>query len=351
MNLIEAKEANVTVNYLDADGNVLQSAKTLTDKDVDSTVTETAPAIEGYTVDQSSKSITVAKDNNVITFTYTKDAPVQTVDTSAVSAKIVELVNAYRQQNGLTVLATDANLQAGSQARTADESNAVNTSGNISSADHNMADGRDFTYEPHLQQFGSTTLGENLAVTNGSTVDEVAQNAFDQWKNSPAHNAIMLNAGMTHTGVSVQQLNNGQFIALQDFGSKVDDTAWDANDFNSASTSSLGYTAQDIQNDLMIADGPTLSAGTGNYYIGNHVFKTMDDYENWVYDMGFGTHTTDKESAIDASIWTKGGVGAKMNGALIIDSKTGKSIGVIPYISNMDKPASDYISAGATSWY
>lgn len=338
-------KANVTVNYLDADGNVLQSAKTLTDQVVGSTVTETAPAIKGYTVDQSSKSLEVAKDNNVINFTYTEDAPVQTVDTSAVPAKIVELVNAYRQQNGLTVLATDANLRAGSQARVADESNAVNTSGDISSADHNMADGRDFTYEPHLQQFGSTTLGENLAVTNGSTVDEVAQNAFDQWKNSPAHNAIMLNAGMTHTGVSVQQLNNGQFIALQDFGSKVDDSVWNKDQFNSATIDKLGVTTDDIKQQLITTYGTDL--GT-NYYISDHIFKTKSDWTDFTTADFANPMTGDPR--LEDSIWRSvNGASGNIGSALVYD-KNGKAIGWALYMANLDKPMSEYFADGLTPW-
>ena len=341
------EKTNVTVNYVDSEGKVLQDAKTLTDQEVGSSVSETAPEIDGYTVDEATKSVTVDKDGSTITFTYTKNAPA-TLDTTEVANKIISLVNEYRQQNGLSALNTDANLTAGAVARANTEAGHVNSTGNIDSANHDEFVAQT---QPNLVQYGSTNMAENLAINGGSTADELAQTLVDQWKKSPDHNATMLDKSMTDIGVGVKQLDNGQYVAIQDFGGKVAETAWNADDFNSATTASLGYTAQDIKNDLMISDASGLAEGTGNYYIGDHVFKTMDDYENWVYDMGFGTHTAEKESAIDASIWTKGGVDAKMSAALIVDSKTGASIGVVPYITNMDKSGAEYISAGATSWY
>src|SRR5699024_8676911 len=83
------EKANVTVNYVDSEGKTLQDAKTLTDQEVGKDVTETAPEIDGYTVDKATKTVTVAKDGSAtITFTYTKNA--EPVQNSTITTKFVD---------------------------------------------------------------------------------------------------------------------------------------------------------------------------------------------------------------------------------------------------------------------
>ena len=59
-----------SVQYVDDEGHKLLEDKIGSSK-LNSLVTETAPDIIGYTVDEASKSITIAEENNLIIFTYT----------------------------------------------------------------------------------------------------------------------------------------------------------------------------------------------------------------------------------------------------------------------------------------
>ena len=68
-----------TVSYQAEDGTKLQADKTVKDQIVGASVSETAPAIAGYTVKgNATQTMTLAKDNNHITFVYTKnEAPIE----------------------------------------------------------------------------------------------------------------------------------------------------------------------------------------------------------------------------------------------------------------------------------
>lgn len=67
--------SNVTVEYYDTNGVKLRDDKVLRGKEVGSYVSETYIPIEGYSVDNPYKSITVSKyGNNVIRFTYSRNA-------------------------------------------------------------------------------------------------------------------------------------------------------------------------------------------------------------------------------------------------------------------------------------
>ena len=68
-------------------------------------------------------------------------------------------------------------------------------------------------------------MAENLAINGGSTADELAQTLVDQWKESPDHNATMLDKSMTDIGVGVKQLDSGSYVAIQDFGGKQNKSA------------------------------------------------------------------------------------------------------------------------------
>lgn len=61
------------VKYLDTEGKELREQKTAT-ASYNSTVTEKAPKIDGYTPDAAKKSITISLMNNTITFVYRKNS-------------------------------------------------------------------------------------------------------------------------------------------------------------------------------------------------------------------------------------------------------------------------------------
>lgn len=75
--LPESNLTNYVVEYVTADGEDLLDDKVVEDQLVGSEVSENAVEIEGYSVDESSKSITLNEDENLITFIYTQVEPAE----------------------------------------------------------------------------------------------------------------------------------------------------------------------------------------------------------------------------------------------------------------------------------
>ncbi|WP_125566110.1 CAP domain-containing protein [Companilactobacillus insicii] len=92
-----------------------------------------------------------------------------------------------------------------------------------------------------------------LVVSNRADVDTIADTAFNQWKNHDEHNKNMLGNNFSATGLSVVELANGQFFALQDFAGKGSaDIEWNADQYNSALASDVGLTTSDIEARLKV---------------------------------------------------------------------------------------------------
>ena len=64
-------DLSYTVNYLDENGNEVAAAKTVTGQTFGAEITESAIAVDGYTVDETSKTITIGLEGNEINFYYT----------------------------------------------------------------------------------------------------------------------------------------------------------------------------------------------------------------------------------------------------------------------------------------
>ncbi|WP_125566103.1 MucBP domain-containing protein [Companilactobacillus insicii] len=330
------QQSTITTKYVDESGKDIATAKS---EKVDNGTAYKAEAVKvsDYTLKGAdTQTIDSVSGDKVLTFTYTTDAPQATVDTSAVASKVIELVNAYRQQNGLKALNVDSNLSAGSVSRATTVSKVVNASGNIDDSSH---DG--FADEPHLQQYGSTNMAENLAVTNGADVDTIAQNAMNQWKNSPDHNRALLDSSLTDIGVSVVQLDNGQFLLLQDFGGNAQNGVdWNADQFNTTTADQFGLTAEDIanqapQNDITL---------TGNYYVSDHIFKTKGDYDSFI------ASSFDNPDPLEGSIWDSVGGSNGINGSFQVYDKQGNAVGWGLFSNNMDEPIDSYTSQGISTW-
>lgn len=106
-------------------------------------------------------------------------------------ARLLELINGYRVANGLGALSLDAAL--GASARWMAEDMAQN--GYLS---HTDSLGRDPVGRMAAFGYGyNTWKGENLAAGMAT-----AQEAFDHWKQSPAHNANLLNPNFTVAGIA-----------------------------------------------------------------------------------------------------------------------------------------------------
>ena len=119
--------------------------------------------------------------------------PYPCVDDPALDAdeqNFVALLNAYRAQNGLPPLAVDVNLSRSGQWKSDDL--AINN--------YYAHDDLDRTWVQRIRDCGFTAnvwLGE---VIDGSRGDPGAAEVLNEWRNSPDHNAILLDAGAKWIG-------------------------------------------------------------------------------------------------------------------------------------------------------
>lgn len=338
-----AKEQPITIHYVDKDGNKL--APDATDSwYTDDSYQAKAPKVSGYYLANSQGKITVKPGQNDITITYTKN-PV--IDTNEVANKFIDLVNEYRKQKGLTPFAKNSLLVAGSQARANDELSQMKKSGNPGDFDHDMSNGKSFSSEPHLFEYsehGLNAVGENISSAYGfMTPEEIAKDAFENLKADEPHRLQMVNKHLYETGVGVARFSDDTWVLVQNFGGKIPNDVWNASDFNTTTPETLNYTQQEIGNLTMIEYNDELHSGTENYYVGDHIFKSDSDFYAWKASFANNSKAND-------SIWTKGGSQADLSSAKLINVN-GQTIGYVPYMSNMDKPAKDYLNGGATKWF
>ncbi|WP_334328663.1 MucBP domain-containing protein [Companilactobacillus sp. HBUAS59699] len=339
-----AQKFNIVTKYVDEKGKEIAHDKT-EQAEVDSVYTTSAIPVKGYTLnDDSTKSVTVDKDSskNVIIFSY-KTNETNSINVDQIQSKLFDLINSYREANLQDPLTVDDNLTLGSDVRAADEANEVNTSGDINKADHNNSDDTYFDQESHIKQDNSLFKAENLLVTYGDDVDTVAQNAFNQWKNSKDHNDNMLNSEFSKTGLSVVQLNNGEFLAIQVFAGSGKESLYDPNMDNTASIADLGYTSSDI---LKAAESEPIDpsshaapvsklAKDPKAYFGDRVFKSLKDYKKWA---------STKHN--EGSIWDEG----SGSGTFLAYDTKGHPIGFVPYVYYLSDTASDLLAQGKTTW-
>ena len=154
----------------------------------------------------------------------------QTLD--AEEQTVLRLINEYRAQNGLPALRATATLT-----RAADWMSGDMSSKNYFS--HTDSMGRDpFA---RMSAFGytfATTKGENLAAGYSD-----AARTFNQWRNSPGHNAAMLHKDFRAIGVSrvYQMFSTYKYYWTTNFGGVVD-TPLDGG----ASSGSTGQTLRTV---------------------------------------------------------------------------------------------------------
>ena len=329
---LDPRFAKFTVIAVDTEGNVLKTVSDI--GQIGTNYLVKAPSIAGYKLmdDYGIQQVLVdASGNSAATFILQKDPDYVPTDTNAVANRLAQLINEYRQQNGKPALKVNADLQAGSAVRAKQEADAVNQNNDFNAADHNLPDGQDFGSESHLQQYGSSAMAENLLITWGSDVETIAQNAFKQWKNSPDHNAAML-GNYSDEGLSVVQLESGTFLALQDFGYKLD-AKWDPSNFNTVLKSDVGITDQDV-----IDSANKMGLGyifNWNYYISQHMFDKKSDFENW--NQNFSDH--------GETILSQGGLTT-----LVGIMKNGTIVGYVIVESGLSKPADQLIADGYKPW-
>ena len=126
--------------------------------------------------------------------------------TAIAEQELVRLINDYRASYGLSILAT---------ASTLDKASSIRAKELEQKFAHVRPDGSDF--DSAVKQVGYTnvyTMGENVAYfTSHNDINgiETAHRLFNQWKNSPSHNANMLNTSYTHVSFGVYADENAVY--------------------------------------------------------------------------------------------------------------------------------------------
>jgi uncharacterized protein YkwD len=123
------------------------------------------------------------------------------------SHEILQLINDYRAQNGLHPLTWSDKLAAFGQSR-ADDMIARDYFSH-----HDPATGDMLLTRLHA----FVTVGENLYQITGPAVafmNDVSQQAFDGWRNSPSHNELMLDRRMDYAGVAIARQGTRIVVVL-----------------------------------------------------------------------------------------------------------------------------------------
>jgi uncharacterized protein YkwD len=123
------------------------------------------------------------------------------------------IINTYRKQNGLGTLTISLTLSAAAEYHSADMAK-----NNYFS--HTLFDGT--TWSQNIANFGypsSTSRAENIAAGH-ATAEEV----FQQWKNSPGHNANMLSSKFNAIGIGRFGSDSSKYkwYWTNTFGSRID---------------------------------------------------------------------------------------------------------------------------------
>lgn len=201
------EKTSYTVSYQAEDGTKLQADKTVNDQKVGTAVTETAPTIDGYTIKgNATQSLTLAKDNNHITFTYTKNAETG-VDAQAIANKLTQLVNAERQRVGVAPLQTNSILVKVANVR------AQELSENFEHGNRASELAEQFGYKNVVAENG---VYDTLGI--GETADEMAQDLFDGLKEDYGHYHTMIAPDLVEEGVGVTITESNQVFASQIYG-------------------------------------------------------------------------------------------------------------------------------------
>jgi hypothetical protein len=138
-----------------------------------------------------------------------------TPDLPQTEIAIVQMTNAFRQENKRGELRPNPVLQAAARAF----AEYLAKTGKFA----HEADGRDPQDRAVAQGYRYCLIAENLALnldSRGFETRALAREAVEGWKNSPGHRANMLRPGLTEIGVAVARApdKNPKFISVQMFG-------------------------------------------------------------------------------------------------------------------------------------
>lgn len=129
-------------------------------------------------------------------------------ENTATINEVYKLVNKYRQDMDKEILTFDSSLSVIATIRAQE----IAKSGKFS---HHRPDNKGY-FSTLYQEYGFTSgnAGENLAKTY-----KTAEEAVQAWRDSPTHNACILNENWTKTGIGIAQMEDGTYIWVQEFAS------------------------------------------------------------------------------------------------------------------------------------
>lgn len=140
--------------------------------------------------------------------------PQKDPDLKKVAQSIVKQTNVFREAEGLETLSTNEQLRQTAQ-DFADYMAETNRYGHT-------ADGRRPSQRVSAHDYTYCVVAENIAYhfhTRGIATQQLADQAFTGWKNSPGHRRNMLKLHVTETGVALSQSEStGVYYAVQLFG-------------------------------------------------------------------------------------------------------------------------------------
>lgn len=118
-----------------------------------------------------------------------------------INSRFLTLINDYRTSQGANTLTNDSLLNQAADIRSKEITNSFS---------HTRPDGQSFSSVLADVNFDNYSVaGENLVLfTAGGSSQEIAQRAFDLWKNSPGHNRNMLDPDYTMIGSSFRIVGN-----------------------------------------------------------------------------------------------------------------------------------------------
>ncbi|MDK6233225.1 CAP domain-containing protein [Aerococcus sanguinicola] len=125
----------------------------------------------------------------------------------AISKHFHDLVNQERTQQGLAPLAYQDSYQAAADNRTQEI---------IDSFSHTRPNGQAFNTANGFETTGSY-VGENIQQTYaspGTSAEAIAQELFNNWKNSPGHYANMIDANYKSQSLGLEFIDNGDHTLI-----------------------------------------------------------------------------------------------------------------------------------------
>lgn len=128
--------------------------------------------------------------------------------------RIVEDANAFRKEEGVRPLASNAALQSAA----VDFARFMARTGKYG----HTADGRQPSERAAAAGYEFCVVSENIAYVYRSkgfdSAEHLAREFVEGWKNSPGHRRNLVDGGVTQTGVGVAQDAQGRYYGVQLFG-------------------------------------------------------------------------------------------------------------------------------------